>query len=402
MNDAREVAPVSAQDLGLYIHFPYCLRICPYCDFNVYAGPFDSEEYADAIIGEMTARAQKFKSHGKLRSIYFGGGTPSLWSTDAVSRVIRRAGELFQEGENVEITLECNPEKLSQTYLENVRSIGINRISLGSQSLVPSELIKLGRAHRADETLTAISRAHDLGFTISVDVIFGSPNQTKDLLEETLAGLVNQPIDHISSYALTIEANTVFDRQRLLGRFEPMSEDEQGDRMAELCQYLRQAGFEHYEVSAFGRGGHRAIHNSLYWVGAPYLGLGAGAHSFLPARDGEQAERRETIRNPDSYISSARKQEFPAEFEVFLTDSARLTEALMVGTRVKWGLDLADLPWGGETSVKISKLGHEIEALAASGLLVRQGSKIWPTENGLKFADTIARKLVMKATELVG
>jgi coproporphyrinogen III oxidase-like Fe-S oxidoreductase len=335
--DARQVAHVSSDDFGLYIHFPYCLRICPYCDFNVYAGSFDGRRYAKAVISEIKSRASAYLKRGKLRSIYFGGGTPSLWAAADMQEVLQCANKVFGIKEDAEITLECNPENLDKDYLAQVRNLGFNRISLGSQSLRPTELIQLGRVHRAEQTFDAIRAAQELGFSISVDVIFGAPGH----------------------------------------------------------------GFEHYEVSAFARGGKRAVHNSLYWVGAAYLGVGAGAHSYLPGGGETAARRRQTVKNPDTYMNSAERLDFPTAFVESLDRLAVVSEALMVGCRVKWGLDLRDLAWGADGEAKIAGLRREIDELVADGLLQGDAFSIWPTERGLFFSDSIARKLVIRASELL-
>jgi oxygen-independent coproporphyrinogen-3 oxidase len=399
--DARQVAHVSSDDFGLYIHFPYCLRICPYCDFNVYAGSFDGRRYAKAVISEIKSRASAYLKRGKLRSIYFGGGPPSLWAAADMQEVLQCANKVFGIKEDAEITLECNPENLDKDYLAQVRNLGFNRISLGSQSLRPTELIQLGRVHRAEQTFDAIRAAQELGFSISVDVIFGAPGQGKAHLQETLCGLADQAIDHISSYALTIEADTHFGRKQASGDFVAMSDDEQADRMSELCEFLALHGFEHYEVSAFARGGKRAVHNSLYWVGAAYLGVGAGAHSYLPGGGETAARRRQTVKNPDTYMNSAERLDFPTAFVESLDRLAVVSEALMVGCRVKWGLDLRDLAWGADGEAKIAGLRREIDELVADGLLQGDAFSIWPTERGLFFSDSIARKLVIRASELL-
>jgi len=353
-------------------------------------------------MAEIAARSPEYVKFGSLRSIYFGGGTPSLWDSQQLKRIIDFASETFGLQSNAEITLECNPEKLEPDYLEAARNAQINRISLGSQSLVQKELVQLGRLHKAHDSIAAIKHCKELDFSVSVDVIFGTPNQTSDQLDRTLLELLDQPIDHISTYALTIEEDTAFDRQVKTGRFHPMSDDEQAERMQQLGRRIQAAGFEHYEVSAFGKDGHRAIHNSLYWLGAPFLGVGAGAHSYHPGDTENAASRRETIRNPVTYTTSAQALVFPAGFTETLSPEQVLMERIMVGTRVKWGLTLDELPWGRGRKEKIAAMQTVIDELHKDGMLHQTGNFIWPSERGLLFADTIARKLVDTATKLIG
>jgi len=402
LEQTQDKAPVLATDFGLYVHFPYCLRICPYCDFNVYAGAFDGVAYADTVIKEIEARAHSYLGFSRLRSIYFGGGTPSLWGTSELERIIQCARETFGLHDEAEITIECNPEKLEQSYLSSAREIGINRISLGSQSLVPKELVQLGRMHQAQDSIEAIAKCSALGFSISVDIIFGTPDQSESQLDETLDALLCAPIQHISAYGLSIETGTAFGRQMQKGKFHPMSDDDQARRMRQVSAKIREAEFDHYEVSAFAQKGHRAIHNSLYWVGAPFIGVGAGAHSYLPATETTPATRRETLRNPDAYVDSGRKEVFTSENQESLDAEQMMMEALMVGTRVKWGIDLKRLPWGASPQRKIEQMQDVIQPLCDAGLLIKSDHHIWPSERGLMFADTVARKLVQRATQLLG
>jgi len=396
----KPVAHVSNRDFGLYIHFPYCLRVCPYCDFNVYAGPFNGQEYCDAVIREINSRQSLYVTFGPLRSIYFGGGTPSLWAARHIQQIIKHAQACFGIQQSAEITVECNPESLECDYLEELKNAGVNRISLGSQSMVSSELIQLGRLHRAEQTIMAIENIKNLKLDVSIDVIFGTPGQPVEDVIRSLELLVGLPIDHLSAYALTIEPNTNFDRRRIRGTFHPMSSDEQAKRMAVLWRYLQENGFEHYEVSAFSRKGKRAIHNSLYWMNSPYLGVGAGAHSYLPSQNGQEAIRTESIRNPDTY----KEIKMPAfEMEEKLSDWETLIEFLMVRSRVNWGFNYSELPklTKVETKAFQAQLQNCVSELMSEGLVFCDDVQVCPTTRGFQFADTVAQKLVNTLSELV-
>ncbi|MEE2901316.1 MAG: radical SAM family heme chaperone HemW [Myxococcota bacterium] len=396
----KPVAHVSNRDFGLYIHFPYCLRVCPYCDFNVYAGPFNGQKYCDAVIREIDSRQSQYSGFGQLRSIYFGGGTPSLWAAKHIQQVIQHAQACFGIQQSAEITVECNPENLECDYLEELESAGVNRISLGSQSMVNSELIQLGRLHQAEQTVIAIENIKRLKLDVSVDVMFGMPGQLIEDVVRSLELLVALPIDHLSAYGLTIEPNTNFDRRRIRGTFHPMSSDEQAKRMVALWRYLEEQGFDHYEVSAFSRKGKRAIHNSLYWMNSPYLGVGAGAHSYLPSQSEQAATRTETIRNPVTYNNS----NMPAfEMEEQLSAWEELIEFLMVRSRVSWGFSYSELPEISKVEPKAFKvqLQNCIDELSSEGLVVSDDIQVYPTTRGFQFADTVAQKLVNTLSELV-
>ena len=366
----------------------------------MYAGPFNGQEYCDAVIREMDSRQPQYAVFGQLRSIYFGGGTPSLWAAKHIQQIIEHAQACFGIQQFAEITVECNPENLKYDYLAELESAGVNRISLGSQSMVSSELIQLGRLHQAEQTVIAIENIKKLKLDVSVDVMFGMPGQPTEDVVRSLELLVALPIDHLSAYALTIEPNTNFDRRRIRGTFQPMSSDEQAKRMDVLWRYLEEEGFEHYEVSAFSRKGKRAIHNSLYWMNSPYLGLGAGAHSYLPSQSGQEARRTETTRNPDTY----KETNMPTfEMEEKLSAWEELIEFLMVRSRVSWGFNYSELPKLPKVEPEAFKvqLKNCVDKLISEGLVVSDGVQVCPTTRGFQFADTVAQKLVNTLSELV-
>jgi putative oxygen-independent coproporphyrinogen III oxidase len=382
--------PVGPQDLGLYVHFPWCRRLCPYCDFVVAVGPFDGPAFTDAILAELEARAGDYEAEAPLRSIYFGGGTPSLWAPGEVGRVIEAARQRLGLRADAEITLEANPEDADPARWAAYREAGVTRLSLGVQSLDASELRFLGRVHRAEAAARAVALARAADLSPAVDLIFALPGQDQAAVARSLDGLLDAGPDHLAAYTLTFEPDTHLGRRAAAGRIEPLDDDAQADQMARLSARAAARGFHRYEVSAYAPPGRAAVHNSLYWVGAPYLGLGPGAHSYRPGRGPELgARRRENARDVGEWLAGA-----PPSFEERLDAETRLAERLIVGVRPRWGLDLAALAAELGDPTLEARLQPAVARLLADGLLVRRGRRLGPTERGFALADTVARGLL--------
>ncbi|PIE84660.1 MAG: coproporphyrinogen III oxidase [Bacteroidia bacterium] len=325
---------------ALYVHFPFCRGKCPYCDF--YSLPVRGgevpPEYPELIVqefkhlrGELDARGD-FPSgcSPRFRTIYLGGGTPSLLPPPAIGRL------LSQLGQSNDVTLECNPEGLDRAYFEGVRTAGVTRVSIGVQSLDDRVLRLLGRRHDGQRALHAIESARSAGVgDISVDLIYGIPGQPLQSLEESLRRLSRlEGVDHISAYHLTAEPNTAYGKRVAKGSVREVDEEVSMRHFRLVHDLLERAGFEHYEVSSFARHGRYARHNMAYWRGGKYLGLGPGAHSYDGGRRWWNA--------PDwpRYAKSIRSGLLPREMEE-LSDDNRLDEWIMTGLRTRWGLDLA-------------------------------------------------------------
>jgi oxygen-independent coproporphyrinogen-3 oxidase len=380
--------------LGVYVHFPFCSVRCPYCDFAVdtRAGiPHDI--YADAVIAELGARRAWFEGAGPLVSIYFGGGTPGLWRPDALARVIAAVGAAFGAPEArarqaLEITVEANPGELHQPHLAALRAAGVNRLSLGAQSFDDGLLRVLGRNHGAAATPAAVAAARAAGFSeLSLDLIFGVPGQTRDGWRRALDETIALAPEHVSAYALTIERGTAFgslDRAGKLAR----PDDEAVARMFEDARAaLGAAGLEPYEVSSYARPGHRARHNSLYWSGAPYLGLGASTASFRPLADGS-GWRFSNPRATDTYLRAG--DVVPRHVERRTRDDLE-NEAVWLGLRTADGVDRAAHarrygrdPLEGRAAAK---------ACVEAGWLAVDDTRISLTALGFLMADEVASRL---------
>ncbi|HEU4728488.1 MAG TPA: coproporphyrinogen-III oxidase family protein [Kofleriaceae bacterium] len=361
-------------DLGVYLHYPWCRKRCPYCDFAIEVGPPAHEDYLDAIVRELALRAPAFS--GELVSIYLGGGTPSLWRPDCIARAIEHVRARFA-GTPREVTIEANPTDCTEANLEAWRAAGIDRLSIGVQSVEPRELVLLGRDHRFGDGRAAVLRARAAGFTTSVDFILGVPIAAAP--GPPVPPTIDLPADHLSVYELTIEERTAFGKRVRDGRLVPMSEDALTELYLQVHDRLTAAGYEHYEISSYARPGKRAVHNALYWRGAPFLGLGVGAASLEICADGS-ARRPTNPRRASEYLAAPGE---PAEVLTSTADELAADRAWL-GLRTSDGVAEADLAPAPGLS----------EWLLAEGLADRVGGRIRPTLRGFLLADRIASRVV--------
>jgi len=388
-----------ARDVGLYVHFPFCSVHCPYCDFAVDArADIPHERYADAVIAELLARAPWFRREGdgtpRLASIYFGGGTPGLWNVAALARVIDAGRSAFSADAALEITVEANPGEVDEPRVAAWRQAGVNRVSLGLQSLDDGALVALGRNHDAAAGPAAVRAARAQGIdNLSVDLMFGLPGQSLDDWRRSLDGVLALAPEHVSAYALTIERGTPFGARARKGELV-VPQGEPVAAMQELAHtQLAAAGLAQYEVSSYARPCRRAIHNALYWSGAPYLGVGASAASFRPLADGS-GWRFSNPRATETYLraveagggvvapaQSERRQ--PADLE---------NEAVWLALRTADGIARgAHATLFGADPV----VGREaaVAACVAAGWLECTPQILKPTPAGMLFADEVATRL---------
>jgi oxygen-independent coproporphyrinogen-3 oxidase len=363
-------------DLGVYLHFPWCRKRCPYCDFAVEVGDPPHEPYLDAILRELDARAPAFS--GELVSIYLGGGTPSLWRAGCVARAIAAIRDRFGARALREVTIEANPTDVTASALDAWAAAGVGRISIGVQSLEPAELVALGRDHRFGDGLAAVERAllHG-GFAVSADVILGVPPAPACL--PSLARVAELPIDHLSVYELTIEERTAFGQRVRDGRLVPLDEQALAELYTEAAGALARAGFEHYEISSYARPGRRAVHNARYWRGEPFLGLGVGAASLEVAADGA-AVRATNPRRAADYLAAPGA---PAE-------TTSISPAEMAADRAWLGMRTSD----GVPEAALAPARGVAGWLVEAGLAERRDGRICPTLRGFLFADRIAARIV--------
>ena len=324
---------------GIYIHIPFCRTACHYCDFHFSTITQTMEAMEAALIKELELRiAEEKPNFRQLQSIYFGGGTPSLFHLSGLEALLTRM--LPHAPHCTEITLEANPEDVTSERLEAWLKMGINRLSIGLQSFDQNRLDWMNRQHSAEDAAAAVHLAAEAGFThISADLIYGLPNRTKSF-EDELEQFVALPVDHLSAYILTVEDRTVLGRRVERGAQNVPDDEAVEAEFQQLCRAMTDAGFEHYEVSNWAKPGGHAVHNQHYWSGLPYWGIGPGAHGFDGTRRyANVANNPKYIRALDGASSAA---DLPCGGEA-LTPTDRYNESLMTGLRTARGIDLTDL-----------------------------------------------------------
>lgn len=318
----------------LYLHIPYCKQACHYCDFHFSTVMNTRAPLLAAMTQELELRSHE--ADGPLASIYFGGGTPSILTANELERVMQSIFSRYRVDANAEITLEANPDDLSAEKLALWKAAGINRLSIGIQSFHDADLKWMNRAHNAAEALLAVERARAAGFErLTVDLIYGIPHWHGDEWEQNLNRLFSLGVDHFSAYILTVEDNTALGKNVARGRQRVADDAAIEAQYQLLCERAAAAGYDHYEVSNFGLPGRMADHNSAYWEGEHYLGIGPGAHSF----DGQT--RRWNIASNPRYLKLVGGAEPWFETEV-LTPTDRHNERLLTGLRTSRGISLTD------------------------------------------------------------
>ncbi len=368
--------------LGLYIHIPFCLSKCFYCDFFSSTSLSALPHFLNALFKEMAMYRNGFNS---FDTVYFGGGTPSLLSPEQLESILVRIRENFDLMSNTEITVEVNPADLSQSYLESMHKIGINRINIGLQSFDQEVLGFLGRRHSGKEAISAIEASRKAGFhNIGLDLIYGIPGQTIDSWLDTLKQSVAVSPEHLSCYQLTIEAETPLGKRCQAGEFFVPGEDLQYEFFMKTSQFLENAGYVHYEVSNFARGtGFTSRHNQKYWDHSPYLGLGPSAHSF------QENRRWWNHRSIDQYITVINAGNLPVEETEILTREQLRLEALYLGLRTKKGVSLNDFKnqYGFDLFTETRNI---LDKLQEEGFISIEDDRLYPTPTGLVVADSLS------------
>ncbi len=381
--------------VGVYVHVPFCERICPYCDFAVVAArrldPERAERYVAALCAELERRRPVFAGRW-LESLYLGGGTPSLLLPQQVERVVGAVRAAFPAHGAVEVTLEVNPGSLERERLGGFREAGVGRVSVGVQSFDDTTLRRLGRAHRADEARRSLAACRAAGFeTLSLDLLFGAPRQTPAGFETDLAAAVAFGPEHLSAYELTLEPGTPFARAAARGRLERPGEEALLAMHEALERRLVAAGYRRYEISSWAFPGREAVHNRRYWQRRPVLGLGMGAVSTdPPGDDAPFGVRRANLRGLDAYLAAVEAGR-PAEGaapEVLGRETAR-GEAVFLALRTADGLDAARFAAEFGAAPR-SFYADSIDPLVAAGLLCEApGGDLRLSARGRLLSDTV-------------
>jgi oxygen-independent coproporphyrinogen-3 oxidase len=370
---------------GLYFHIPFCKSKCSYCNFYSVASLRHLEGFSKVIINEM--RLQCDYLDGKaLSTLYFGGGTPSLMAPEEVGQMIGMAKEIFSVNETAEITLEANPEPISTEFLIALQKEGVTRISVGLQSLYDAPLVALGRSHDAACSVNALEclAGGPIG-EISVDLIYGVPGLTDAMLLQQLQTLVALNIPHISAYALTVEEQTAMHHLIKRGKLPQLSEEQSATQYILLMEALVKAGYKHYEISNFCLPGHHSHHNSAYWDGTPYLGLGPSAHSY------NGNSRQWNVSGVSTYIDAVEKGQLLFEREM-LSPEQRFNETIMTRLRTSSGISIEAIEsqFGPEWT---ETLCSALPALQSKGWIEHDPHYIRLTPSGKLHADGIAADL---------
>lgn len=381
--------------LALYVHFPWCVRKCPYCDFNSYTlhGELEERRYIEALLHDLAAQAPETAGRAVI-SVFLGGGTPSLFSPNAVACLLESARRHLTLAVDLEVTLEANPGTIERGRFAEYRAAGVNRVSLGAQSFDDGRLKALGRIHCAEETRRAAMELHAAGLdNFNIDLMYGLPGQDpRAALCDIEEALALRP-SHLSHYQLTIEAGTVF-----AGRPPVLPDDDATDAMLAACrERLEQTGFAQYEISAYAAAGRRCRHNLNYWSFGDYLGIGAGAHGKLSVAGTGRVVRTTQAREPRRYLSSAGRgtftrtpvpvHELPFEF-------------MLNALRLVGGFDIASFT--GRTGLPWEAVAETMADLVAEGLIVASGTCYRASPLGLRFLNDVLLRFVTETAKSAG
>lgn len=369
---------------GIYIHIPFCKQACHYCDFHFSTNHSRVEEVVDAICKELKAR-KTYLSNAFIHTIYYGGGTPSVLTKVQIDKIQTAIYEQFMVTDDVEITFECNPDDLTEDYLKILKGTGINRLSIGIQSFNNTVLTSLNRAHNANEATNCVKLAKKIGFdNMTIDLIYGLPDTDITYWQTQIRQALDLGITHISAYSLTYESGTVFGNWLKKDKINPLSDSANLAQFKALVSNLTAEGFEHYEISNFAKNGHISRHNSAYWLGATYLGLGPSAHSY------NGSSRQWNIANNAQYIKKI-NEDLP-HFEIEeLTEKDQFNEYLLTRLRTKWGLEKSYL--AKQFPQFYPKMLKNMSVLIANGNISETDSHFYITPKGKFIADHLTGEL---------
>ncbi len=375
---------------GIYIHIPFCRQACHYCNFHFSVSQKRRPEFVEALLNEIEIRKDFLYGAGfdrwSITTLYFGGGTPSLLERNELERIFNRLYNHFTFSPDVEITLEANPDDLTTEKLHVLKELSVNRLSIGIQSFNDADLRYMNRSHNAQQARAVLQRAFDVGFhNITADLIYGIPTLDDDQWEQNVMQLITMGVPHISAYSLTVEKKTALEVFIRKGKAAPVDEEQAARQFEMLCYLASMHGYEHYEISNFGKPGFFSRHNISYWSGVPYLGLGPSAHSFVPGK------RQWNIANTCEYIDSLASGTIPYDHEI-LDKQQQFNEYVMTALRTMWGVDKAfvEKRFGGHY---LSRMMRSAAKYLKSGMLQETLSHLKVSQKGKFFADGIAADL---------
>jgi oxygen-independent coproporphyrinogen III oxidase len=368
---------------GIYIHIPFCKQACHYCNFHFATSLHYKNDLIAALLKE-TGLQKDFLANETVETIYFGGGTPSLCTKDEIKSMVAGIRSTFTVAPNAELTLEANPDDITEEKLLEWKAIGINRLSIGVQSFFEEDLKWMNRAHTAHQAINNLKLAVKNFENITIDLIYGTPQLTNEKWKQNVETAISLNIPHLSCYALTVEPKTPLDKMIQQHKSEAIDPDKQSEQFLLLMQWLKQAGYEHYEISNFAKPGWRSRHNSSYWQRKNYLGLGPSAHSF------NGKERQWNIANNTIYIDSINKGLIKFEKEE-LTTIQQLNEYIMISLRTVEGINFEVL----NTKFSVDQTGflNKSKKFIENSLIELKNNSLILTKEGKLLADGIAADL---------
>lgn len=370
---------------GIYIHIPFCSSKCNYCNFYSIASSKHLDAYVPALLKEIELQ-QSYLEKEPIETIYIGGGTPSLLGYTQLASILEKLNKTFEIKPDAEITIEANPNDLSANKIKDFKNLFINRLSIGIQSFFEEDLKYLHRLHTSSQAETAVKRIQDAGFeNISIDLIYGIPTLSDENWEKNLHYSFSLYVPHISAYSLTVETNTALNKLITKGKLTPVNEEQSINHFKALMQQTRENDFLHYEVSNFCKKDYFSKHNSNYWKGVKYLGLGPSAHSY------NKAERQWNISDTQKYIEHLDLNKLLYEKEV-LSETDKLNEYIMTSLRTMWGCDLnyIETHFGASEKKQIEKKSIQF---INEKKMIKENNLLILSDEGFLFADGIAAAL---------
>jgi len=375
---------------GIYLHVPFCRQACHYCDFHFSTNLTYRREMVEAMAGELLLRRGYLEGQ-EVQTIYFGGGTPSVLDAPEIELLMTRIRDTHRVSAEAEITLEANPDDLTESALSAFRSLGVNRLSIGLQSFDDTILAWMNRTHTAETGIRSVDLAHRAGFeNISIDLIYAIPGLSTHRWEQTVAEALGLETAHISAYTLTIEEKTTLGRWLKTGKVIPVPESIAAEQMERLVSMLTSHGYRHYEISNFARPGFESAHNTNYWSGGVYLGIGPGAHSF------NRRSRQQNIANNHLYIRAIREERIPAE-EERLNKEEQINEYILTSLRTDTGCDLRFLKDAYGYDIMAVHNAY-LDQLRDNALVKIEHLHLRLTEAGRLLADKISSDLFLVET----
>ena len=319
---------------GIYLHIPFCKSKCYYCDFYSSQDISITEQFVSSLLAEIDQKTDYLISDKNIETIYFGGGTPSVLNPNQIKKILSKILSTYNVNLKTEITIELNPDDITEEYLKQIYALGINRLSIGLQSFSDKMLKLMNRRHNSEQAINSVKIAKNIGFNnISVDLIYGLPDTNVDFLKEELQNLISLDIQHISAYHLTYEDKTVFKNYLKKGKLRELPDTVSQKQFVYLTKFFEDNGFEQYEISNFAKNNLYSKHNSNYWFGVEYIGLGPSAHSY------NKDTRQWNVANVKKYIAEIESNNIFFEKE-YLTINDKYNEYLLTSLRTKWGVDL--------------------------------------------------------------